>query len=314
MIAANSAVAKHLSHKKIPVLYRAHERPPADKLTDLREFLSLHGLSLGGGSDPQPTHYTKLMKAISQRPDRLSIETMLLRSLAQAVYEPETTAHFGLALEYYTHFTSPIRRYPDLLVHRALKHLFANRTPGKFRYSEDDMQTLGRRCSMTERRADDASREVSDALKAEYMSNRVGEEFTGVVTGVTGFGLFVQLEGLYIEGLVHVTALSSDYYEFDSGTQRLNGTRSGVSYKVGDKLPVKVARVSVDERKIDLVPATTEASVPAEGKRTQRARGSRSSKGAKSAGSSRSSKGTGAGKGGKGQQAGKGRKRPSRRR
>lgn len=315
MIAANSAVAKHLSHKKIPVLYRAHERPPADKLTDLREFLSLHGLSLGGGSDPQPSHYTKLMKAVSQRPDRLSIETMLLRSLAQAVYEPETTAHFGLALEYYTHFTSPIRRYPDLLVHRALKHLFASKTPGKFRYSEDDMQTLGRRCSMTERRADDASREVSDALKAEYMSNRVGEDFMGVVTGVTGFGLFVQLEGLYIEGLVHVTALSSDYYEFDSGTQRLNGTRSGVSYKVGDKLPVKVARVSVDERKIDLVPATTDAPAPADkGKRTRRGGSSRSSKGAKSAGSagnsrdSQGAKGAGAGKGGKG------RKRSSRRR
>lgn len=270
MIAANSAVAKHLSQKKIPVLYRVHERPPADKLAELREFLGLHGLSLGGGSEPQPAHYAKLMKTVRQRPDRLSIETMLLRSLAQAVYEPGATAHFGLALEYYAHFTSPIRRYPDLLVHRALKHLFSSKPPAAFRYGEEDMQALGRRCSMTERRADEASREVSDALKAEYMSSRVGEVFPGVVTGVTGFGLFVQLEGLYIEGLVHVTALSSDYYEFDPATQRLNGSRSGVSYAVGESLKVRVARVSVDERKIDLVPAGDEppgAAKPGDGKR-----------------------------------------------
>lgn len=265
MIAANSAVAKHLSQKKMPVVYRVHERPPVDKLAELREFLSLHGLSLGGGSEPQPAHYAKLMKAVGDRPDRLRIETMLLRSLAQAVYAPDATAHFGLALEYYTHFTSPIRRYPDLLVHRALKHVFKGEGPRSFRYSEEDMQALGRRCSMTERRADEASREVADALKAEYMSNRVGEEFPGVVTGVTGFGLFIQLEDLFIEGLVHVTALNSDYYEFDPATQRLTGARSGVSYAVGDRMQVRVARVSIDERKIDLVPAEGASGAKPEG-------------------------------------------------
>lgn len=294
MIAANSAVAQKLSQKKIPALYRAHERPPADKLADLREFLALHGLSLGGGSNPQPTHYAKLVKAISHRPDRLSIETMLLRSLAQAVYEPESTAHFGLALEYYTHFTSPIRRYPDLLVHRALKHLFRGRSAGDFRYSGDDMLTLGRRCSMTERRADDASREVADALKAEYMSSRVGEEFPGVVTGVTGFGLFVQLEGLYIEGLVHVTALSADYYEFDAATQRLNGARSGVSFKVGDRLRVRVARVSIDERKIDLVPA--EAGTPGSGQGARGARKQVAARGGRKRGGARGDKRQGTGR------------------
>ena len=272
MIAANSAVAHRLSGKKIPVLYRSHERPPADKMADLHEFLALHGLNLGGGSEPQPAHYAKLMKAIANRPDRLRIETMLLRSLAQAVYTPDSTAHFGLALTHYAHFTSPIRRYPDLLVHRALKHLFTGKPVSEFAYGEDDMESMGRRCSMTERRADDATREVADALKAEYMSNHVGEEFAGVVTGVTGFGLFVQLEDLYIEGLVHVTALSSDYYEFDPATQRLNGARSGVGYAVGDRLRVKVVRVSIEERKIDLVPAVVDEPAPATGKKKRRRR------------------------------------------
>ncbi|MGH8128243.1 MAG: ribonuclease R [Gammaproteobacteria bacterium] len=270
MIAANSAVAHRLSGKKIPALYRSHERPPADKLADLREFLGLHGLNLGGGSEPQPAHYAKLMRAIAQRPDRMRIETMLLRSLSQAMYVSDSTAHFGLALTHYAHFTSPIRRYPDLLVHRALKHLFTGEPAAAFAYDADEMQALGRRCSMTERRADEASREVADALKAEYMSSRVGEEFAGVVTGVTGFGLFVQLEDLFVEGLVHVTALSSDYYEFDSATQRLNGTRSGVSYAVGDRMQVRVARVSIEERKIDLVPATVE--LPAIEKRKKKRR------------------------------------------
>ena len=272
MIAANSAVARRLSGKKIPALYRAHERPPADKLAELREFLALHGLTLGGGSEPQPAHYAKLMKAIAGRPDRLRIETMLLRSLAQAVYMPDSTAHFGLALTHYAHFTSPIRRYPDLLVHRALKHLSTGKPVSDFPYDQDDMASLGRHCSMTERRADDATREAADALKAEYMSGRVGEEFPGVVTGVTGFGLFIQLEDLYVEGLVHVTALSSDYYEFDSVTQRLNGTRSGVSYAVGDRMRVKVARVSIEDRKIDLVPAAEAEKPPAKAGRKRRRR------------------------------------------
>ncbi len=254
MIAANSAVARHLSRAKIPALYRLHERPPADKLMELREFLALHGLSLPGGDHPEPEHYAKLLKAIAERPDRLRIETMLLRSLAQAVYAPGATSHFGLALSHYAHFTSPIRRYPDLVVHRALKYVLDRKPSERFEYSEEDLEHLGRHCSTTERRADEATREAADALKAEYMSGRVGETFPGVITGVTGFGLFVELEGLYVEGLVHVTALSSDYYSFDSAAHRLVGERSGVSYVIGDRLAVKVARVSIEERKIDLVP------------------------------------------------------------
>ena len=255
MIAANSAVAKRLSQAKIPALYRVHERPPADKLTELRDFLALHGLSLGGGEHPDPKDYSRLLESIADRPDRLRIETMLLRSLAQAVYAPGSTSHFGLALSHYAHFTSPIRRYPDLIVHRALRHALSSESASEFQYGNDDMEGLGRHCSTTERRADDATREAADALKAEYRSERVGEDFSGVVTGVTGFGLFVELEGLYIEGLIHVTALSSDYYVFDATSQRLTGERSGVSYAVGDRIAVKVARVSVEERKIDLVPA-----------------------------------------------------------
>lgn len=252
MIAANSAVAHFLCKKKIPVLYRAHEYPPADKLAELRDFLSLHGLTLGGGDKPEPKHYSKLLRVIAERPDRLRIETMLLRSLAQAVYEPESTAHFGLALEYYTHFTSPIRRYPDLVVHRALKQAIGVR--GEV-YDEADLERLGRHCSATERRADEAARDVADTLKAEYMRRHLGEVFPGVVAGVTGFGVFVELEGLYIEGLVHVTALASDYYEFDATTQQLTGQRSGRTYAVGDKLEVQVVRVNVEEGKIDLAPA-----------------------------------------------------------
>ncbi len=257
MIAANSAVAKYLHRKKVPVLYRAHEYPPADKLAELRDFLALHGLALGGGDKPEPKHYSKLLRVIADRPDRLRIETMLLRSLAQAVYEPGSTAHFGLALEYYTHFTSPIRRYPDLVVHRALRE--AVNAYGET-YGEAELETLGRHCSSTERRADEATRDVADVLKAEYMRQHLGDSFDGVVAGVTGFGLFVELEGLYIEGLVHVTALASDYYQFDDTAQQLVGRRSGVKFAVGDRLRVKVAGVNVEEGKIDLAPAEEDVS------------------------------------------------------
>ncbi len=251
MIAANSAVAQYLHRKKVPALYRAHEHPPADKLAELRDFLSLHGLTLGGGDKPDARHYSKLLHAIAERPDRLRIETMLLRSLARAVYEPDSPEHFGLALDYYTHFTSPIRRYPDLVVHRVLKRAIG---VGDEAYDDAKLESLGRHCSDTERRADEATREVADALKAEFMRERIGERFSGTVTGVTGFGLFVELEGLYIEGLVHVTALASDYYVFDATAKRLTGARSGTMYAIGDRIEVEVAGASVEEGKIDLVP------------------------------------------------------------
>ncbi|HEX5314027.1 MAG TPA: ribonuclease R [Gammaproteobacteria bacterium] len=275
MIAANSAVARRLRRAKVPALYRVHEHPAADKLAELRDFLALHGLSLGGGDRPEPQHYAKLVKAIAERPDRLRIQTMLLRSLAQAIYAPEPGGHFGLALADYTHFTSPIRRYPDLVVHRALKRTISVSESGQSSGGGDKLEALGRHCSMTERRADEATREAADMLKCQFMRERVGEVFAGVVSGVTGFGLFVELEGLYLEGLVHVTALPSDYWEFDPGSQRLRGSRSGASYAIGDHLRVKVARVSVEERKIDLVPA--EATSPR--RRTQaKAAGARARK------------------------------------
>ncbi|MGH8274668.1 MAG: ribonuclease R [Gammaproteobacteria bacterium] len=278
MIAANSAVARYLHGKKIPALYRVHEHPPADKLVELRDFLALHGLSLGGGEKPEPAHYSKLLAAIAERPDRLRIETMLLRSLAQAVYMPGATEHFGLALRFYTHFTSPIRRYPDLIVHRALKRAIGG---DGVSYSEAELESLGRHCSTTERRADEATRDVADVLKAEFMRERLGETFAGVITGVTGFGLFVELEGLYIEGLVHVTALTSDYYVFDSTAQRLTGERSGANYAVGDRFKVKVVRVSVEEGKIDLAPAEAAPSRKGDSKKSKRKKSSARKQGGK---------------------------------
>ncbi|MFV2057527.1 MAG: RNB domain-containing ribonuclease, partial [Thiohalomonadales bacterium] len=169
----------------------------------------------------------------------------------QAVYTPENKGHFGLALEHYAHFTSPIRRYPDLLVHRALKHIIAQKSVAKFIYSEEDMLGLGEQCSSTERRADEATRDVVDWLKCEFMLDKVGEEFKGIVTGVTSFGLFVELEEFYVEGLIHVTSLKNDYYRFDPVKHSLNGERSRQSYRLGDSLVARVVRVNLDDKKID---------------------------------------------------------------
>ncbi|MFC6804637.1 RNB domain-containing ribonuclease [Methylophaga thalassica] len=176
----------------------------------------------------------------------------MLRSMKQAVYSPDNVGHFGLALEAYAHFTSPIRRYPDLLVHRAIRHVLSQRKDKKWRYSYEEMAQLGEHCSMTSRRADEATRDVSDWLKCEYMRDRVGEVHDGVISGVTGFGLFVELSDIYIEGLVHVTSLKNDYYQFDPTGHRLTGERTRKVYRLGDTLKVKVVRVDLDEKKIDL--------------------------------------------------------------
>ena len=255
MIAANVQAAKFVLKKKLPTLYRIHEQPAAEKVTALREFLATRGMSLGGGNDPETIHFAKVSAAAASRDDGAAIQMAVLRTLMQARYSPEPEGHFGLALEHYGHFTSPIRRYPDLLLHRALKHAIHKRAAKKFAYSDDQMQSIGDHCSMTERRADEASKDVTNWLKCEYMRQHVGETFDGVISGVAGFGVFVELEGLYVEGMVHVSALYSDYYEFDAQHQRLVGTRNGRSFQMGDRLRVKVARVSLDERKIDLEPA-----------------------------------------------------------
>jgi len=268
MLCANVATARLYDVNKLPTVFRVHEGPTEEKLEGLRKFLGELGLDLGGGAKPTPVHYQQLLSRIEGREDAQVIQTMLLRSLSQAVYQPENKGHFGLHYDAYAHFTSPIRRYPDLLVHRGIRHLIrgVGRARGVLRiegaqpippnrifpYDDQAMAVHGEHCSMTERRADDATREVDAWLKCEYLQDHVGDEFNGVISAVTSFGLFVELEELYIEGLVHVTALPADYYHFDKASQRLTGERSGRSFQIGGLVRVQVARVNLDDRKIDL--------------------------------------------------------------
>ena len=251
MLMANTATALFLARKKMPFLRRIHAAPTVEKVTDVRAFLGELGLHLGGGDEPQPKDYMHLLAQVEDRPDAHLIQTVLLRSLSQAVYSTEEQGHFGLALEAYAHFTSPIRRYPDLLVHRAIKHALKKGTPETFHYSASDMALLGESCSHTERRADEATRDVISWLKCEYMEDKIGESFKGVIASVTSFGLFVELVGVFVEGLVHITALGDDYYVYDAGKHRLVGERTGQTFRLGDAIQVKVVRVDLDEKKID---------------------------------------------------------------
>ncbi len=251
MILANIASARFLKRKKIPHLLRVHDGPKSEKINDLRTFLGGLGLGLEGGDKPSPKDYMTLIGQIEDRPDAHLIQTVLLRSLSQAVYSPEFGGHFGLALESYTHFTSPIRRYPDLLVHRAIKYCLGSQPVKNWVYSQNDMVKLGEHCSSTERRADEATRDVISWLKCEYMLDKLGDEFKGIISGVTSFGFFVELKGIFVEGLVHVATLDRDYFHFDPIGHRLYGERSGVNYRLGDTVQVSVARVDLDERKID---------------------------------------------------------------
>ena len=238
MIAANVQAARFLSKHKLATVFRVHAGPEVERLEKLRAFLGSLGLKFGGGNKPEPVHYSKLLAQVKDRPDRHLIETVLLRSLAQAVYTPDNVGHFGLALEHYAHFTSPIRRYPDLLVHRAIRHVLQGGTDRNFFYSGTHMEQLGSHCSMTERRADEATRDAMDRLKAEYMRDKLGEEFEGLITGVTNFGLFIQIKDLYVEGLVHVTSLPNDYYTHDPVGHRLVGERSGRVFRLTDAVRV----------------------------------------------------------------------------
>ena len=268
MITANVCSARFLKEHKIPALHRVHEGPDQEGVEKVHEFLRGVGLTLGGGDKPQPKDYANLLATVADRPDAHLIQTVLLRSLSRAVYapvnddKPETTYHFGLAQQDYAHFTSPIRRYPDLLVHRAIRHIIQGHAVKSYQYNHADMKALGEHCSTNERRADDASRDVMAWLKAEYMLDKVGETFTGVISAVTGFGLFVELNDVYIEGLVHVTALTSDYYHFDATRHRLTGESSGKRYNLGDSIRIVVARVDLEERKIDFILAKSEDKKP----------------------------------------------------
>jgi len=258
MIAANVCAAQFLLKNEIPALYRVHKGPGEDKLMKLREFLASVGLTLGGGDEPEPKDYATILQQIEGRDDAHLIQTVLLRSLSQAVYTPENAGHFGLAFEAYGHFTSPIRRYPDLLVHRALRHIVRGNPVQQFKYSVADMVALGEHCSMSERRADDATRDAVDWLKCEYMQDHVGDEFAGIITSVTGFGMFVELKDIYVEGLVHITSLAKDYYEFDPVHHRLVGERSKKKYCLADPIKIKVVRVDLDRKRIDFDLADSE--------------------------------------------------------
>ncbi len=251
MITANMAAARFLIRKKMPHLLRVHEGPGLEKLLTLKSFLNELGLTLGGGDEPTPLDYMHLLNSVQGRADAHLIQTVLLRSMSQAVYSPEIKGHFGLALDAYAHFTSPIRRYPDLLVHRAIKHCLAGKTAESFIYGLPDMLVLGEHCSANERRADEATRDVVNWLKCEYIMDKIGEEFKGIITAVTSFGLFVELEKVYVEGLVHISQLPQDYFHFDAATHQLLGERTGMRFRLGDKVKVKVVRVDLDDKKID---------------------------------------------------------------
>jgi len=248
MLAANVCASEFLKEHKHPTLYRIHEGPTPEKLINLREFLREFGLELGGGDDPHARDYAKLLTRIKDRPDAQLLQTVMLRSLRQAVYSPDNVGHFGLAYENYTHFTSPIRRYPDLLVHRSIKAALKNE-----KYKPGKWDELGMHCSMTERRADDATRDVESWLKCYFMQDKVGEVFSGSISGVTGFGVFVALDDIYVEGLVHVTELGEEYFHFDVAKHQMLGERSGKRFRLGDRMQVKVARVDLETSRVDFV-------------------------------------------------------------
>jgi len=251
MIAANISAARYIGKRKVPGLYRSHEGPGADKLLELRKFLGLRGLQLGGGDNPGAIDYAKTLASADGRPDKLVVQTVMLRSMNQAVYSTRNAGHFGLALEEYAHFTSPIRRYPDLMVHRAIKHMLVHNDRNSFAYSQNHMAEIGDHCSTTERRAEEATRDVTAWLKCEFMQDHIGSTYEGVITGVTSFGVFVELSGIHVEGLVHITSLPQDYYDFDSVNHRLLGRKGGLAYNLGQIISVVVAAVNLDERKID---------------------------------------------------------------
>ncbi|ADV26774.1 ribonuclease R [Pseudoxanthomonas suwonensis 11-1] len=251
MIAANVEAARYLIRSHIPAPFRIHEKPPESKYADLLEFLKEFGLALPPWSKVVPGDFTRLLKKVRDRADATLLESVLLRSQSLAIYSPDNAGHFGLALEAYAHFTSPIRRYPDLLVHRAIKHALKRGKPEAYQYSARDMAGLALQCSERERRADEAEREVDERYRAAWMEKHVGGQFDGVVSGVTSFGLFVELDQSKVNGLVHVTQLPHDYYQFDPIRKMLSGERRGLEFRLGDRVRIVVLKASMEDRKID---------------------------------------------------------------
>lgn len=288
MLCANVATAEFLLKSELPALFRVHEGPKEEKLIALRDYLSILGLSVGGGLKPTPDDYAALSADVQGRSDARSIQTMILRSMSQAVYTPDNLGHFGLNYDAYTHFTSPIRRYPDLLVHRAIRYLIRGEGRPKLRqairvagseeikakkiygYEDADMDGFGDSCSITERRADEATRDVEAWLKCQYVEQHTGEEFDGVITAVTPFGIFVELQDLFVDGLVHISALGNDYFHHDPEKQVIVGERTAKVFRLGDKLKVTVAQVNLEQRKIDLaIISEKKVARPAKEKRTE---------------------------------------------
>jgi ribonuclease R len=249
MLAANVCASDFLAGHKQTCLYRIHEGPSAEKLKNLRTFLGEFGLALGGGDDPRAKDYAVLLEQVKQRPDFQLLQTVMLRSLKQALYSPDNVGHFGLAYEHYTHFTSPIRRYPDLLVHRAIKAVLA----GDKYTPAGNWDDIGLHCSATERRADEATRDVESWLKCFFMRERIGEEFDGTISAVTAFGIFVALDTIYIEGLVHVSELGADYFQFDNIKHQMLGERTGQRFRLADRVRVRLVRADLESNKIDFV-------------------------------------------------------------
>ena len=258
MLAANVCASAFLEEHKQTCLYRVHAAPSEDKLQNLRAFLGEFALALGGGDDPRAKDYALLLEKIKQRPDFQLLQTVMLRSLKQAMYSPDNVGHFGLAYEYYTHFTSPIRRYPDLLVHRAIKAVL----DGEKYVPERPWDDIGLQCSATERRADEATRDVENWLKTFFMKERIGEEFDGTISAVTAFGIFVALDQVYVEGLVHVSELGADYFQFDNIKHQMLGERTGQRFRLGDRVRVRLVRADLESNRIDFVMAQAAGAAP----------------------------------------------------
>ncbi len=258
MLAANVCASEYLKAHGHPALYRVHEGPTPERLAKLRDFLGGFGLQLSGGDEPSAKDYARLLENVKDRPDKQLLQTVMLRSLRQAVYSPENVGHFGLAYESYTHFTSPIRRYPDLLIHRAIKAALAGK---KYlpKEAENAWEEIGMHASMTERRADEATRDVEAWLKCYYMQDRVGEEFAGSISSVVPFGIFVALDDVFVEGLVHVSELGADYFHFDESAHVMLGERTGKRYRLSDRVRVQVVRADLETNKIDFRLVETKA-------------------------------------------------------